>query len=350
MTLLAFYLGVTLLPEGASAVLGRLYYVYHSVFNLFLVSLFWALMADLFSIAESKRLFPPIAVGGTLGAITGSVLSWQLAERIGSTSLFLVAIGLLEAAVWMAAAAARSRRGRTTRSAEARPLGGHAWAGLTRLVQSPYLLGIALFIFLSAVTSTFLYFTELRLVAATTESVAKRTVLFANINIWTQLATLLAQAFVAGRIMHVLGVGVGLAILPIYCAAGLAVLIATPTLGAYTLVNALFRAVQRGVTRPARETLFTVVNREDKYKAKSCLDTFVARTGDAGGAQLERLLAAPAMGAVGLAGAVLPAILAWMVLAFALAAMQSRLTSGVASNRHGHNLAELGAGEMDGNP
>jgi AAA family ATP:ADP antiporter len=241
--------------------------------------------------------------------------------------LFLVAVVLLEGAVWMAAAAVRCRHGHAARSAEALPLGGHAWAGVTNLAQSPYLLGIGLFILLCAVTSTFLYFTELRLVAAEAESVGKRTVLFANINVWTQVATLIAQAFVAGRIMRYVGVGAGLALLPLYCAGGLAVLAATPTLGTYTLVNALFRAAQRGVTRPARETLFTVVSREDKYKAKSCLDTFVSRTGDAGGAQIERALTVPALGAVGLAAAVLPTVLVWTALAFILAAAQKRLAS-----------------------
>jgi len=345
--LLGFYLGLTLLPREAVDLLGPGYYVYHSVFNLFLVSLFWALMADLFSIAESKRLFPPIAVGGTLGAIAGSMVSWQLAERIGPMSLFLVAIGLLEAAVWMAGVLVRVRGTRSVGSADARPLGGHAWAGVTKLVRSPYLLGIGLFIFLSAVTSTFLYFTELRLVAAAAGSVGKRTTLFANINVWTQVATLVAQAFVAGRIMRFVGVGAGLALLPLYCAGGLAVLAATPTLATYTLVNALFRAVQRGVARPARETLFTVVSREDKYKAKSCLDTFVSRSGDAGGAQFERALAVPALGAAGFAAAVLPAVLVWTALSFALAAAQSRAASGGGSNQRDDGRA---FGDEDNGP
>jgi len=347
LILLAFYSGLTLLPESAGRVLGPVYYVFHSVFNLFVVSLFWALMADLFSIAESKRLFPPIAVGGTLGAIAGSLLPWQLAERIGPTSLFLVAIGLLESAVWMAAITARSRRGCAGRSVEATPLGGHAWAGVTRLARSPYLLGIGLFILLTAVTSTFLYFTELRLVSAAAESVGERTVLFANINVWTQVATLIAQAFIAGRIMRFVGVGAGLAMLPLYCGGGFAMLAASPTLGTYTLVNALFRAVQRGVTRPARETLFTVLSREDKYKAKSCLDTFVFRAGDAGGAQIERSSTALGVGAVGLATAFLPAVVAWIILAFVLAAAQTRLASRRASDENRDGPAWSNEGEGD---
>jgi len=325
LILLGFCLGMALMRNRGGWILGPVYYVYHSVFNLFVVSLFWAFMADLFTLAQSKRLFPAIAVGGTLGAIAGSMISRQLVNRIGVASLFLVAIGLLEAAVWMASVVAATRARHSARSTEARALGGHWLSGITSLVRSPYLLGIGLFIILTAVTSTFLYFTELRLVRGAAESVEQRAVLFANINVWTQVATLLAQVFVAGRIMRLVGVGTALALLPVCCTTGFMVVAAVPTLATYTLVNALFRAVQRGVTRPARETLFTVVNREDKYKAKSVLDTFVARAGDASGAQLERLLEALGLGVTGLAVTVLPIALCWATLSLLLGAAQSRL-------------------------
>jgi len=323
--LLGFYLCLTWLPPNTRLVTGAVYYVSHSVFNLFLVSLFWAFMADLFSVAESKRLFPAIAVGGTLGAVAGSMISWQLAERIGVAWLFLVAVGLLEAAVWTCAMVARTRSPAAEAVAERRPIGGHALAGITVLVRSPYLLGIGLLIIFTAVISTFLYFAGLRIVEAAVESDQERTALFARINVWVQLATLVAQAFVAGRIMRLVGVGAALAILPLCAAVGLALLAAVPTLAAYTAINALYRAVQRGIARPAQETLFTVVDREEKYKAKSFLDTFVFRAGDAGGAQIERALAACGLGVTGLALAVLPIALVWVALSKVLGRTQSRL-------------------------
>ncbi len=326
LMLVGFSLALTWLPDSQQRGVGAVYYVFHSVFNLFVVSLFWGFMADLFRPAQSKRLFPAIALGGTLGAVTGSLVTGQFACQIGNARLFLLAAVLLEGAVWTARLVARSRPdGEST--AERRPIGGHALAGLTALVRSPYLLGIAAMIVLTAVASTFLYFTELRIVEATTTSVEERTALFANINVWAQFATLLAQAFVAGRVVRILGVGVALALLPAVAVIGLAVLATWPTLIVLIATVALFKAVHRGVTRPARETLFTVVPREQKYKAKSVTDTFAFRLGDASGAQLERLLMCWGIGAAGLATAVLPIAAVWTVLCLVLGGAQSRLAA-----------------------
>ena len=198
LILLGFFMGHTLLPGPFRSTVAAVYYVYHSVFNLFVVSLFWAFMADLFSLAESKRLFPAIAIGGTLGAIFGSLISWQLADLVGVGSLFLFAAVLLELAVRVATLVTRARAVCPTARYDSRPVGGHVLRGITAVVKSPYILGIAGFILLVGVVSTFLYFTGLQLVAATTASVEHRTATFAHINIWTQVATLLAQAFLAG--------------------------------------------------------------------------------------------------------------------------------------------------------
>jgi AAA family ATP:ADP antiporter len=332
LVLVGFFLMRVLLPQHIGGTSGAVYYVYHSVFNLFVVSVFWALMADLFSLAESKRLFPAIAVGGTLGAVAGPVISGRLAPRLGVASLFLVAAGLLEAAVWAAGWVARTRAARAPSAGDERRIGGRSWAGITRFLRSPYMWGIALFFLLTAVVSTFLYFTELGLVGEATESTRQRTALFANILALTQLATLVAQAFIAGRIMRFLGVGTALGLLPVVSAVGFGVLARKPTLALYTLVNAAAKAVQRGITRPARETLFTVVDREAKYKTKTFLDTFVFRTGDASGAQLEGPLAAwgrDVLGhaVAGLARAVLPIAAVWAVLSLVLGAAQSRLAA-----------------------
>ena len=322
--LFGFYVAMIFGGEQVGRYLGPAYYVFHSVFNLFLVSLFWAYMADLFGVDEAKRLFPPIAIGGTSGAIFGSIVSWQLADRIGIAPLFLIAIVLIEAAVWMATVVARTRTASKGESIDVQPLGGRSLAGLVAILRSPYMLGIGLFIVLSAITSTTLYFTELRVVEAAAESTEQRAVLFANINLWTQLATLLAQAFIAGRVMRYLGVGTALAILPLYSATALVVLAANPTLAVYTLINAVYRAVQHGVTRPARETLFTVLDREDKYKSKPLLDTLVCRIGDACGARIEPAVAALSSSVITLGTAVVPVALLWIVLSFTLGAVQTR--------------------------
>lgn len=325
LILIGFYAAVTELPEPVCLLSKQLYYVYHSVFNLFVVSLFWAFMVDLFSVSESKRLFPAIAVGGTLGAICGPFVSARLADRIGVEWLFLVAACLLELAVWAAGRVARTRAHAASRSANLHPIGGHPLAGITLLARSPYLLGIALVILPAAVISTFFYFTKMRIVGAAVASLDERAVLFAKIDFWTQVGTLFAQAFLAGRAMRLMGVGAALAALPTASVAGFAILAAAPTLKAYMVVNATYRAVQRGIGRPARETLFTVLGPEEKYKVKAFLDTFGFRAGDAAGAQLERPLRELTPGLLGLTLAVLPIALVWAALCLVLGWAQYRL-------------------------
>jgi len=325
--LLCFLAGMALLPEGVRGWIGSVYYVFHSVFNLFVVSLFWAFMADHFDLGESKRLFPAIAIGGSLGAILGSLVAWQLAEQLGVLWLFAVAAVLLELAVWAAAWFARTRSAAHGHLRNLRPLGGASLAGLKAVLQSPYIRSIALFVALAGIVSTFLYFTSLRLVASASSSTTQQTALFAQINLWTQAATLLAQAFVAARIMRWAGVGYALAVLPALAVGGFAALALLPTLAAFTVVNALYQAAHQGITGPARETLFTVLQPQEKYKAKPFVDTFGYRAGDASGALLERALAGLSSGLLPLAAAVFGFATFWLALSFFLGRTQNRLAT-----------------------
>lgn len=323
--LAAFFVGLTVLPEPARNLVAAVYYVFHSVFNLFVISLFWAFMADHFSLAESKRLFPAIALGGSVGAIAGSLVSWQLVRTLGVNTLFLLAAVLLEVAVFAASCFCHVREPTEEPSGNNRPIGGSWLEGFESLSRSSYLRGIGLYEVLIGVASTFLYFTSLKLVAAATDSTAQQTSLFAHINLWTQLATLAAQAFLAARVMRFAGVGAALALLPLLAIGGFTLLAVIPTLLVFTLVNALFRAVQQGVSGPAQQTLFTVLTREDKYKAKALLDTVGYRAGDALGAYAERLLGMLGPGLYPLAGAVLGLSGLWLVLCRFLGRRQAGL-------------------------
>jgi AAA family ATP:ADP antiporter len=325
LMLLGFYAGLALLPEGMRSLVAGSYYVFHSVFNLFVVSVFWAFMADYFDLAESKRLFPAITLGGSLGAILGSLISWQLAEFVGVSALFLLAAGLLELAVWVAALFGRTRTVTKVSPQDSQPIGGSWVRGIGAITQSAYLQGVGLFVVLIGVVTTFLYFTSLNLVAAASASTVQQTALFANINLWTQLATLMAQGLLTARIMRWAGVGGALIVLPVLAVGGFAVLAVAPTLAVFTIVNALFRAAHQGIAGPAQQTLFTVLNRQDKYKAKSFLDTFGYRTGDAIGAYLERALSLLGFGFVPLAAAVLVVSAAWLALCRFLGRTQVRL-------------------------
>ena len=175
-----------------------------------------------------------------------------------------------------------------------------------------------------AIMATFIYFTRLQVVADMAQDIDRRTGLFAQIDFWTQATTLALQLSITGQIMRRLGVGVALVLLPLTVSLGFIGLAISGTFTALILLEAAYRAVQRGITRPARETLFTVVAREDKYKSKAVVDTFVYRTGDVVGAWTEGLLGRLGGGIAALTVAILPLAAAWAVLGLWLARQQAR--------------------------
>ena len=329
--LVAFYLLLVLTPESVGQRTGQVFYVWFSVLNLFTTMLFWALMADRFTLEQSKRLFGAIAVGGTLGAIFGPWLAGQLAEPLGTPALLLVAAGFLVLALGAAWWVTRLRRD-VSQSGPPREehavIGGSAWEGLQSVARSPYLLAICGYVLILAVMATFLYFTRLQMVAVLGTNVDMRTTIFARIDLITQVTTLVLQAIVTGHLMKRLGVSVTLALLPITAALGFLGLAIVGSLAALIAFEATFRAVQRGIMRPSRETLFTVVPRADRYKAKAFIDTFVYRTGDVVGAQTEGLLGRLGMGLTALATVALPLAAAWMALGIWLGYAQRARANG----------------------
>jgi ATP:ADP antiporter, AAA family len=344
LNLVGFYLLLVLTPQAVGETTGQVFYVWMSVFNLFITMVFWALMADRFTLEQSKRIFGVIAVGGTAGAIAGSALATLLVSAIGTPALLLIAAGFLMAATAMAWGVARlqpdrpvqehapdsSARVPADRSREASPedravIGGSAWQGFRAVAGSPYLLGISAYVLILAVLVTFVYFTRLQMVAALGDEVDMRTGIFARIDLITQTATLVLQAIVAGHIMRRLGVHVALALAPLVVAAGFIGLAVVGTLTALIAFDATFRAFQRAIMRPARETLFTVVSREDKYKAKAFIDTFVYRGGDAVGAQVEGVLGRIGIGLAALASFAVPLAVLWAGLGVWLGLAQRRL-------------------------
>lgn len=314
--LLAFYLLLVASPSSVGERLGQVFYVWFSVFNLFAVMLFWALMADRFSLEQSKRLFGPVAVGGTLGAIFGPWLASLLAKPLGTPALLLVAAGFLVLAALCAWWLARLEpaKGAAGTPVESLLIGGSAWEGFRSVFRSPYLLAICAYVLIVAVMATFLYFTRLQMVASLGTNVDMRTTVFAQVDMITQVATLVLQATLTGHLMKRLGVAVALALLPVVTALGFIGLAIAGSFAALVLFEATFRAVQRGIMRPARETLFTVVPRTDRYKAKAFIDTFVYRAGDVVGAQTEGLLGRLGMGLAALAVVAIPLAAVWMAL------------------------------------
>jgi ATP:ADP antiporter, AAA family len=328
LSLVGFYLLLTLAPEAVGVTSGMVFYVWFSVFNLFITMVFWALMADRFSLEQSKRFFALIAVGGTCGALFGPWLASQLAQPLGTAGLLLLAI----VAAWTVARLQPERaHARDPDDPEAPPavsehaiIGGSAWEGFRSVFRSRYLLGIAGYMVILAVMATFIYFTRLQMVAALGDDLDLRTTWFARIDLVTQAATLLLQVLVAGHVMRRLGVHLTLALLPVTVLLGFIGLAIVGSLAALIVFEATFRAVQRALMRPARETLFTVVSREDKYKSKAFIDTFVYRGGDVIGAQAEGLLGRLGMGLAALASVAIPLALAWAALGIWLGRAQRR--------------------------
>jgi ATP:ADP antiporter, AAA family len=265
---------------------GRAFFIWISVFNLFVVSVFWALIVDIFSSEDGKRLFGFIAAGATIGAIVGSGLTASLAHYVAVPLLLIGAAVLLEVAVFSAGRLARqsgklgSRRAAQTSEV---PVGGHVLAGITNL-KSPYLLNLSAFILLFAVTSTFLYFQQAGIVSRSFHDRAAQTAVFATIDFLVNVLTLLVQLFLTGRIMRWLGVGPTLAFLPALTILSFGTLAAIPTVAALIMIQVLRRSSDYAIARPCREVLYTVVPREDRYKAKSFIDTVIYRTGDQIGA------------------------------------------------------------------
>ncbi|HET7204680.1 MAG TPA: MFS transporter [Steroidobacteraceae bacterium] len=310
--------------------IARVYFVWVSVFNLFVVAVFWSLMADVFTREQAGRLFGFVAAGLSLGGLFGPFLGKQLAEPIGTINLLLVSAALLAVGLgFMLAVLAWHRRHgvrETGTDAVLDPdarLGGSALAAFRQVASSPYLALIALFVLLLTWVSTFLYLEQQALVAATFADRDARTEFFNTIDFWVQAASLTVQLFLFGRLYRWLGFRALITLVPVAMAFGYVALALAPTFAVLIGVMIVRRVGEYSIARPSRDTLYTVVSREEKYKAKSLIDTFVYRGGDATSASLHALLKSTfGLGLVGIAwiGAGIATI--WALVAFRLGTLQ----------------------------
>ena len=285
INLAIFWLLLTLGVERE--VVARVFFVWISVFVLFAVSVFWSYMADLFSSEQGKRLFAIIAAGGTAGSLAGPALTIGLAELLGPANLMIVAALFLEAAVLCVRRLETVPLEREVASAgKAEALGGGWFDGLLMVFRTPYLAGIMLWVSLLSVAATFLYFQQANIVAAASDDPAVRTRIFAGVDLAVGVLTLIVQAFATGKFIARFGVGAALCFLPFVFAAGFAVLFASPVLAVVIAFQALQRTANFAISNPAREVLFTVVARDEKYKAKNVVDIVAVRGADAAGGWL----------------------------------------------------------------
>jgi AAA family ATP:ADP antiporter len=350
VNLLTFYVVLRFVVPGEGSVgdvwTGRTFYVWTSVFNLFVVSVFWCFMADVFRSGQGKRLFGFIGVGGTLGAIAGSGLTAVLADRIGVLNLMLVSATLLELAVVMVLFFPSIDTGGGTAlgttELDQSTIGGSMWAGVTSVMKSPYLAAIALFLILYTVGSTFLYFEQTDIVGRFYATRAARTTVLAQIDLIGQTLTVLIQIFFTGRVIRWIGLTATLAFLPLLTMIGFGTLATVPVFATLAAFIVLRRAGNFALTNPAMEVLFTVVPREDKYKAKAFIETFVYRGGDQIAAWTYAGLSALGLGLVGIAFAAVPMAAVWLMLGLWLGRRQAEL-AGDAPPAAGPAIAPEGA-------
>jgi ATP:ADP antiporter, AAA family len=320
---------VLLQSQSATIAVARCFFVWTAIFNVFAVSVFWSFMADLYTSEQSKRLFGFIAAGGSLGTLLGPLLTRQLAEPLGPVNLLLISAVLLQLAILCvrglekAAPAVHAGISAQKTQEEKKAVHGGVLDGFALLFKSSYLGGIALWVFLLSLAGTFLYLQQADLVAAASDDPATRTKIFATIDLWVGILTLLVQLLATGRLISRFGTGPAAAFLPLVFAIGFVVLAVHPILLVVIVFQAAQRAANFGIANPARESLFTVVSREEKFKAKNIIDGAVFRGADALNAWLSKLLST-LMSQPVFALVTAGVALGWLVLSLGLGRAQER--------------------------
>lgn len=345
---------------------GYIFFVWLSAINLFITSVFWAFMVDIFDVRQGKRMFAFIGIGGTLGALVGG---WATNVISGMTeSVYLPAGLMLTGAAFFGVAivlmlmldrlALGSEHSRLTEApvgqsaadpggvqtgeggdegaddeaagkavvvagaSSSAEIGGTFWDGAKAVAVSPYLLGIGAYIMLMAISNTLIYFAQANIVLGSTDTFSQRVAGFAQFDALAQVFTLFAQIFITTRVIKRIGVGWTLTILPIVTMAGFAILSVWTVFGVMAVFQALHRATRYAVSRPARETLFSVVSPAEKYKAKPFIDVFLYRGGDVAGTGVDALFAAWALTLTAVAGATVPVAGVWALLCLWLGRVQ----------------------------
>ncbi len=326
LALLLFYLLMD--QQHASPGVARAFFIWASVFNLFVVSVFWSFMTDIFANHQARRLFGFIAAGGTLGALAGPALTTLLVQPLGARNLLLVSALLLVWAIFCIARLSNWSAARPTD--QSRPdadqlLGGGIWDGIRLVIRSPYLLGICLLMLLFTTLATFLYLMQAQIVRDAFTDSAQRTAVFAAIDLAVNGLTLLLQLFLTSRLIKWFGLATVLAIIPLLLSIGFTLLSMAPVLMVLLAVQVIRRAGNYAIMRPAREMLYVVLTREEKYKAKNLIDTLIYRSGDAVSAWIYAAMRSLGMGVSGIALLAVPLALIWAGIAFSLGRQQVRL-------------------------
>ncbi|MCY3545295.1 MAG: hypothetical protein F4Z31_07245 [Gemmatimonadetes bacterium] len=326
---------------------GYSFYIWLTVINLFTTSVFWAFMVDIFDVDQGKRMFAFVGIGGTLGAICGSWATNLISNLTESPylpaglmltgaaffALAIVVMLTLERMAVRSDASAMEALGSGTVGDGSEDgedegsddvIGGTFWDGARAVVTSPYLLGVGLWVVFMAVSNTLIYFTQANIILGDSDTFSQLLGNFAQFDNLAQIATLITQIFITTHVIRKLGVGWTLAILPLVTMAGFAVLAVWPVYGVMLIFQAVHRATRYAISRPSRETLFSVVTPSEKYKAKPVVDVFLYRGGDLAGAGIDGAFALLGLTLVWVAVSTGPLAAMWIMLSVGLGRAQAR--------------------------
>jgi ATP:ADP antiporter, AAA family len=320
--LAVFWLLLTLGIE--TAMVARIFFVWVSVFNLFAVAVFWSFMADLFDAEQGKRLFGFIGAGGTAGALLGPVITIVLSVPLGPVNLLIAAAALLEAAVFCVYRLERAATVQPGAHPQQERIGGGAIAALPELIRSPYLLGVGAWVSLLSFGATIVYFEQAHIVSAAVRGAGAQTRVFASIDLAVGLLTLATQVFATGHVLKRFGTGIAAGALPVVYIVGFAVLAASPTLLVVMVLQVTQRWMNFAIANPARQVFFTVLSREEKYKAKNLIDVVIYRGSDALYGWVFDTLQVLGLKLGAIALCALPVAAGWLVLSTALGRVQER--------------------------
>ena len=326
--LVLFWLLLTL--DLAPVTVARVFFVWVSVFNLFAVTVFWSFMADLFTAEQGKRLFGFIGAGGTAGALLGPVITIALAAPLGRINLLIAAAVFLELVVFCVYRLERAASAHAGTRPEPQRVGGNAFAALPELMRSPYLAGVALWVSLLSFGATIVYLEQANIVSAAVHDRDTQTRIFAGIDLAVNLLSLATQIFATGQVLKRLGTGIAAGALPAVYVVGFAALALAPTLAVVLTLQVAQRWMNFAIANPARQVFFTVIAREEKYKAKNLIDVVIYRGSDAlyGWVFDSLQVVGLKLGAIALCA--LPVTAGWLVLSMALGRTQARRAERIA--------------------
>ena len=319
----------------------QVFFVWLTVCSIFAVPVFWSYLADLYRSDQGKRLYGFIAAGGSLGALAGPTVTRALVEPLGPVNLLLLPVVLIELSLFCAARLGPAAAGFNQTPPSPPAIGGNAFEGFAAILKSPYLGGIALWVVLLSLGNSMLYMSQAEVVSAATQDAVERTRIFATIEQWTGMLQILLQLALTGRLIQRFGTGIAAAFLPVVFALGYGAMFLAPVLAVVMAFQAAQRTANFAISNPAREILFTVADREDKYKAKNVIDGVVFRGADVGWAWIFTLLSKKLMMSIpAIAAVTVPAMLAWAGLSLFLGRMQEKRANLQSTNLQSKSLLQ----------